>query len=162
MQGHFDLRDARFRPVIMAADVCARLPDVDLDDVETMLANGMLIGFNIAVDATPRRGTQTDPNPRRELRVLVRSVEHYQGTGGMRALILPFSQIFQLMLPHDKPVITSAELQRSMNCDSGHVINLIWAGLLKIVPGTDWSQGRGCTASVQMASYGAFLKARQL
>lgn len=155
LQAAFCLDDERFRPVMKVNGAMWALDRTALE-IDALLDLGVegLIGFNVS--------TSPGESARRELRILARSIEHYRLTGGMRPLRMTFAEVRRLMLPHDKPVISGVELQRSLNCDSGHVINLIEAGRLATVPGTTWSQGRGCTASVVTESYVSFLKQRLL
>jgi hypothetical protein len=149
-----DLRDARFRPLVNANAAMAML-DVDALEVDNLIDLGMLAGFDIS----------TAQN-RKELRVLTRSIEHHKTTIGSRAFITiesgTWEKIFKLLLPHEKPVMSGVELQRSMNCDSGHVLNLIGAKLLIVAKGTDWQRGPGGSPSVLVASYEKFMKGRML
>jgi hypothetical protein len=151
IQRQMDLRDARYRP---AADTNAAMRDLDLtaDEVIALTESGDLVGWNIAVD----------PTGRRELRILSASVAHYHDTLGSRPQRFTFEQMLGRVLLHTKPVIASTEVQRALNCDSGHVINLIEAGELAVVRGTDWGRGRGNVASITRASFVEFLRRRQL
>lgn len=148
VQRQMDLRDPRYRPM---AGVNAAMRDLDLTAVEVtaLLDGGDLIGWNIATGEA-----------RREIRVLTDSLAHYQRTLGSRPYPFEEGKVLRLILPHDKPALSGVEIQRAFNCDSGHVINLIEAKLLKIVPGTDWQRGPGGSPSVTRTSVIEFLKRR--
>jgi|SRR6185312_15857974 len=149
IQTKMDLRDARFRPL---GDVNAAMRDLDMSapEVDALLDIQLLLGFNIAVD----------PDGRRELRVLTRSIEHFRETFGSNRLQLKWSEIFKLILPHDKPVVTGLEIQRGLNCDRGHVENLCNAKLLKVI--TEAQPGPHGSPTITRASYEAFMKGRML
>lgn len=151
LQQQMDLRDARYRPTV-DTNAAQALLDLTADEVIALTESSDLIGWNIAVDADGRR----------ELRLLSASVAHYHDTLGSRPLRMSFEQMLGKILLHAKPVLASTEIQRALNCDSGHVINLISAGELQVVPGTDWGRGRGNVASVRRASFTEFLRRRQL
>lgn len=94
--------------------------DINADRVRALVEQGSLIGFNISAAKTARS----------ELRVLTHSVEHYRRTGGEKVLRLEWPQIFRLILPHDKLFVRGVEIVRGLNCDRGHVENLIASGFL--------------------------------
>jgi hypothetical protein len=151
VQRQMDLRDPRYRPTTDTNAAMALL-DLSADEVLALVDSGDLAGFNIAVDA----------NGRRELRILASSIAHYHNTLGSRPVALDFEKVVKAILPHNKPVISGVELQRMLNCDSGHVINLLLARELEAVKGTSWGAGRGNTASVTRASVIEFLRRRLL
>lgn len=67
-----------------------------------------------------------------DLRVLTKSVEHYRETHGKKSLVLEWPEIFRLIYPHEKLYVRGVEIRRGLNCDRGHVENLIAAGFLVI------------------------------
>jgi hypothetical protein len=103
----------------------AAMRDLDLDAARVceMIDVGQLIAFNIAVKTSGRPA----------LRILTRSIEHCQASGSKKPLVLVWPEIFRLILPHEKPFLRGLEIQRGLNCDRGHVENLILAGLLGMV-----------------------------
>jgi hypothetical protein len=113
-------------PAIIAprplGDVNSAMRDLDMnaDRVRALLDQGTLIGFNISVKNS---GCCV-------LRVLTQSIEHYRATGGRKPLVLEWPEIFRLILPHKKLFVRGYEIARSLNCDRGHVENLIAARLL--------------------------------
>ena len=86
--------------------------DVSADLVRAMVEEGGLIAFNIAAAKS-----------RAELRVLTRSVEHYRQT--RQWLRLEWPEIFRLILGHQQLFVRGYEVARCLNCDRGHVENLI-------------------------------------
>ena len=161
IQTRLDLRDPRRRPMI-GMNGAMNLLDLDAWEIEPLLerrgekptAYGRLIGFNIAVDETGRR----------ELRFLTESLEHFLAslTNPKLCPYYPtWPQILKLVLPHDKPVITGVELSAALNCDSQHVLNLLDARLLKLVPGSDpMRRGPNGSPALTRASFEDFLDRR--
>jgi hypothetical protein len=144
------LRDPRWRPLADADSVRWAL-DVSSEDVESLIDLGYLVAFNIAIV----------PTGRRELRFLTRSIEHYRATLGSRRLDLSWSQIARLIVPHDKPFVVGTEIDAALNCDPDHRLHLIRAGLLQLMPGTDYRPGRNGAPSVTRESFEQFLKGRK-
>jgi hypothetical protein len=132
-------------------DLNAAMRDLDLnaDQVNALLDEGKLIVFNIAVKETTRKN----------LRVLTRSIEHYRETDGKSPLLLEWPEIFKLILPHDKHFVRGLEIQRSLNCDQGHVGNLILAGLLGPLNKRP-QRGPGGSPIVTRENFEKFLKGR--
>jgi hypothetical protein len=122
--------------------------DAGADEVQALLDEGKLIGFNISARAG-RRAT---------VRVLTQSLDHYWKTG--RRLKLEWPEIFRLVSPAEKMFLPGLEIQRSLNCDGSHITAMIRAGHLQAVkrPSTGW----GGSAMVTRASFEAFLKGRRL
>jgi hypothetical protein len=131
-------------------DVNSVMRDLDLsgDKVRALLDQGNLISFNISANKSGRAG----------LRVLTKSVEHFRATGGKKPLVLDWPEIFRLILDHDKLFVRGMEIQRALNCDRGHVENLILAGHL--VSSKKARPGPGGSPIVTRASFEAFLKGR--
>lgn len=148
-QLRFVLRDARFRPMI-GVDGAKAILDLGEDECLALIDSGELEAFNIGI------------GDRREVRFVVKTVEHYFRTLGSRPLELTFDEITALVLPHAKPILTGKELQRSFNCCSTHIINLVCAKLLRTQPGTDWRQGPNGSPVITRASVVEFLKQRRI
>jgi hypothetical protein len=122
--------------------------DVDANRVRELVEQGSLIGFNIAVKTTSRR----------DLRILGKSVENYKQTG--KPLDLEWPEIFQSIIPHDKPFVHGLEIQRGLNCDPGHVENLIANGYM--VVSRKSRPGPGGSPIVTRDSFDHFLSGRLL
>ena len=157
IQGQLGLRDPRFRPLSTIQTVLRDLGEFDIDalHVRDLLEAGVLIGFNIAVHL----------NSKVEWRILTRSVHLFQSNaqGGKSCdarLRFDWAQIFRLICPHQKPIVTGLEIRRAMVCDKTHVQHLVDAGELAALkksqsgPGGSWTISRG--------SYEQFLKTRML
>ncbi|HTX21462.1 MAG TPA: hypothetical protein VMD27_06360 [Candidatus Aquilonibacter sp.] len=137
-------------PMRPLGDLNAAMRDLDLsaDKIRSLLDEGKLIGFNIAVKETTRKN----------LRVLTRSIEHYRETGGKESLLLEWPEIFSLILPGEKLFVRSTIIQRSLNCDREHVQNLIRAGFFSV--SKKGRRGHDGSAMVTRQSFEAFLKGR--
>lgn len=152
LQLRFDLRDARWRPVLDVNGAQAAL-DLEAEEVIDKLDLGQLVGFNIALDR----------NGRRELRILAASIEHYRVTLGSRPFELSWPKIFRLIIPHDKPVIAGTEIDRGLNCDPDHRLNLIRAERFRLAdPRAEvkWRRGPGGAPAVSRDSFERFLISR--
>jgi len=150
IQTQLGLRDPRFRPLSDIKTVLRDLGefDMDADTVRTLIEAQFLIGFNIAVDD---RG-------KCEMRVLSKSIEYFRATGGKKFHELEWPQIFRLVVPHQKPVVTGLEIRRAVLCDRGHVENLILNHRLTAVKKSQC--GPGGSWVVSRESFETFLKGR--
>jgi hypothetical protein len=163
------LRDPRWRPVMDLNGVMSAL-DLDAREVVWLCERNEdetappLVAWNIAVNDVERAGTKDDPNPHRCLRVLVASIEHYRATLGSRPFGLSWEQIVRLMLPpgHSSPVLLGTDIQRSLNCGSDLVIDLIRTGKLETANGGGWKPGPAGSPRVMRESFLRFLKGRLL
>ena len=72
---------------------------------------------------------------------------------------MEWPQIFRLIVPHQKPIVTGLEVQRGLNCDRGHVENLVIAGHLTALKKS--APGPGGSWTISRPSYEAFLKGRK-
>ena len=122
--------------------------DISAERVRALVEQGGLIGFNISAAKSVRAN----------LRVLTKSVDYYRQTGGAKVLRLEWPEIFRLVLPHGKLFMRGTEVARGLNCDKGHVENLILAGLL--VSAKKSRPGPGGSPIVTRYSFEAFLKGR--
>jgi len=148
-QKWFALGDPKFRPVVDLNGAMAIL-DLDALQVDDLLSSGLLIAFNIAVEKLARR----------ELRFLCASLDHYKKTSTAQGL--EFETILKFLLPHDKPVLTNSEIQRSLNCGSHLIIDLVKAGELALAPKTVFRRGNGGEAIITAQSFCEFVGGRQL
>lgn len=149
IQVRLELGETRFRPL---GDTITAMRDLDMnaEEVRSLVQIGYLIGFNIAVSNASKM----------ELRILTRSVEHFRTLKHKRVCDMEWSQIFRLIVPHQKPIVTGLEVQRGLNCDRGHVENLVIAGHLTALKKS--APGPGGSWVVTTASYEKFLKTRKL
>jgi hypothetical protein len=131
-------------------DLNAAMRDLDLSGnaVRALLQEGKLIGFNISAKKSQRN----------ELRILTKSVEHFRETAGQKTLVLEWLEIFRLILPQEKLSVRGMEIQRSLNCDRGHVENLILSA--QLFPVKKARPGPGGSPIVTRESYELFLKGR--
>src|SRR5438477_7226629 len=92
------LRSPRWRPL---ADIdCVKWAlDVSAEDIEQLIDLAYLVVFDIAVRTESSGGMIA---PRRELRFLTRSIEHYRLTLGSRRLELSWTEMFRLIVRADK------------------------------------------------------------
>ena len=147
IQNKLELGETRFRPL---GDTLTAMRDLDMsaEEVRSLVQLGYLIGFNIAV-ATDTKA---------ELRILTRSVEQFRTFKTKRVCEMEWPQIFRLIVPHQKPIVTGLEVQRGLNCDRGHVENLVLARHLTALKKS--APGPGGSWTLDRASFETFLKAR--
>jgi hypothetical protein len=119
------------------------------NEIKERCEAGDLPAWNIAVDLTGRR----------EWRILGRAARDLKEGRTFRA---DEDFITRLLYGGPRPFITGVHFYAAWNCDSGHGINLINAGVLKTVPGTDFGQGRGCTPCITWQSALNFMKTRRI
>ncbi len=149
IQVRLELGETRFRPL---GDTITAMRDLDMnaEEVRSLVQLGYLIGFNIAVSDLSKA----------ELRILTRSVEHFRTLKHKRVCDMEWAQIFRLIVPHQKPIVTGLEVQRGLNCDRGHVENLVIAGHLTALKKS--APGPGGSWTISRASFEAFMKGRKL
>lgn len=150
IQTQLGLRDPRFRPLSDVKTVLRDLGEFEIDaaQVRELAEQGVLIGFNIGVSSTGKC----------DLRVLTKSIEFFRATGGRKYHELEWPQIFRLVVPHKKPVVTGLEVRRAMVCDRGHIENLINAGQLTALKRSQ--SGPGGSWTISRESFENFLKGR--
>ena len=144
-------------PAIILASVDSareKIRGLDEDDILAMIEDGQLAwAWNIGLGEA------------RYIRIYPACIEHYKKTGGSRpqAVVDLDLVITTLLAQHrGKPWIKSTTLALILNCGSTHIINLIEAKALSIVPGTTWGTGPTGAALVTPASFKQFLIARRL
>jgi hypothetical protein len=123
--------------------------DRNEDKLLTLIENGDLLwAFDLAL--VPERAHS------HELRILPQCVEDFQHG---RKSALEWDEVARLVVPHDEPVISSLQIQRSCNVCSAHVTALARRKQLEVV-----SKGRTgpCgSAWFTTASFLAFLQRRR-
>lgn len=136
------------RPLAAISVAMAEL-DLSADRVRCLLDDGTLAGFDIS----PR------PGRRACVRLLSASIDHCRKTGG-KPFVMDWPVLFKLVWPYMRPNLRGIELARCLNCDRGHVENLILAGQVKAI--TAARPGPHGSPEITRASFEAFLKGRML
>jgi hypothetical protein len=155
-QTQLKLRDPRHKRPVMTMGAAKGILDVSEDEILAMIDERLaLIAFDVA----------TPGSERRELRILTHSVAEFlhdnPDNDPCYHTMTPPSEALRLVLPsHSKPFFTGIELQRAFNCSSDHIISLIEAKALKLVPGSRYQPGPGGSPCITRESVVAFLKAR--
>jgi len=172
VQRRLDLRAADgsrllfVRPMLGMESVKALL-DVSEDDVLDLIAEGQLRwAWNLSASAGPRSF----------VRVWSRSVTCYLVPGSQPAEPDTLDEVIEQLLgsrisdlgaraPDAKrqtpePTLRATALQRVFNVSSGHVLNLLAAGPLKLAPRCDWH--KGVSPEITRASVVELLKGRSL
>jgi len=147
IQNKLELDDPRFLPM---GDLITARKDTgyDADEIRALIQLGYLIGFNIAVSLEGKS----------ELRILSKSIEHFKTFKTPRVCEMPWPKIFKQIIPHQKPFVTGKDVQRGLNCDRGHVENLVLAQHLKALKKS--APGPGGSWTLDRASFETFLKGR--
>ena len=108
---------------------------------------------------------------RREVRILRKSIDSYlserDGCNADRNIVdtVPTDeQALRMILPpgHQGPFLTNGQVQRSLNCVSDHVLHLVEAGALALVPKTTYRRGPAGAALVTVDSFTKFIRARRM
>ena len=158
IQAKLDLGDTQLRPL---GDVNTAMRDLNLDseEVRMLVQLGYLVAFNIACDWRSRKAASAGRRRgKSELRVLTRSIEDYRALESKRVCRYEWPQLFHLIVPDRKWAIEGKEIQRALNCDHGHVKNLIAAKQLVVVE--KGRPGPGGSPTICRASLERFLKSR--
>lgn len=144
-------------PAIVLADVGTarqQLRGLDEDDILALIEDGELSwAWNIGLGES------------RCIRIYPACIEHYRTTGGSRpqAVVDLDLVITTLLAQHrGKPFIKSTTLALILNCGSTHIINLIAAKALSVVPNTTWGTGPNGAALIAPQSFKQFLITRRL
>jgi hypothetical protein len=102
---------------------------------------------------------------RREVRVLLASVQFYARTGG-KGIAPEFSweQVLGMVLPDGggKPVYENARLMRRWSASSELGLDLLWEKCLRVAPGCEWGRGRNGSPLFTRESVVEFLKSRRM
>ena len=136
---------------------CARaLLDLHENEIKDLAEQGIFPTWNISRLVAPE---SDEGGTRSERRFLTRALRDWAEG---RPVTRDEDFIIRLLYGKEKPFILGKYFCQAWNCDSGHMINLVVDGTLKIVKGTDYGQGRGCTPCITWASALAFLKDRRI
>lgn len=146
------------KPSVILATIAmarAQLPGHDEDDVISLIDEGFLLfAWNIALreDAS------------REVRIHPDCLNWYVRTHGKGAFPFAEEDVASGLLKRngDKPFIRGSVLRLILNCSSAHIINLVEAKLLKLVPDTEYHPGPLGTPLITVSSLKSFLKSRRL
>lgn len=134
------------------ADARAKLPGHDEDDILALIEEGIILhAWNIALKKTAAR----------EIRILPACIDHYKSTGGARPFPIGGPDPLAPILATDKPFILGARLKLILNCGATHIINLVDAKLLRVLPGTKYQRGPNGSPVIEMKSLLSFMQARQ-
>jgi hypothetical protein len=171
---------AYVRPLMKITAAQGTLDCSEDEILELLEVQGALIAFDIASPGAKRR----------DLRILTQSVTEYLQAGKSPCYhtMLPPAEAVDIVLaslkpelntlssvasaakedqlpggrPQVRPWLTGNEIQRLLQCGSTHLINLVEARLLKLLPGTDYQRGPGGTPKILRASFVQFLQERLL
>lgn len=154
LQHTFDrqLADAKHRPTV-GMDGAKHLLDFNEDLILSLISDRTLsFAWHIGLGFE-----------RREVRILRVSIDHYIAHGS-KPHALTEAQALALLLPpaHAKPFLTNGEVQRALNCTSDHVLHLVEAGDLALMPGTQYGRGPAGSALITVPSFQNFITARRL
>jgi hypothetical protein len=156
-QLHLPIKDPRYKRPTMCVEAAKGSLDLSEDEIVAMVETGALVAWNIA-------HPQAD---RRYLAILSASVAEYQaalkaGTVGdcYHSTICPDEAINLLLPRHDKPFVLGTEVAEIFNCGSTHVMNLIEAKALLILPRSTYRRGPGGSPCISLASFVQFLQNR--
>lgn len=163
-QTQLKLRDPRYKRPVMSVSAAKGVLDVSEDEIIAMIEERLaLIAFDIA---SPKAKL-------RELRILTASVaEHLRDNPDCdpcyHTMIPPGAAVDIILrsLPDRTKMgpgsawFTGTELQRALNCGSDHIIALVEAKALKLVPGTSYQPGPGGSPCITRESFEAFLNSR--
>lgn len=106
-------------------------------------------------------GSGDDEGKRRELRFLARELRAF-ATDDDKPFELDLDRAILYIYGRERPYLLGRDFHRAWNCDSGTAINLLEAGAITKVPGTDYGRGRGNTPCITWASAIRFLQTRRL
>lgn len=142
------------RPMIGMDSVKALL-DVSEDDVLDLISDGQLRwAWNLSATTGPRSF----------VRVWSRSVTCYLVPGSQPAEPDTLDEVIDQLLAGGTPALPgtfrATSLQRVFNVSSGHVLNLLAAGELKLAPRCEWH--KGVSPEITRASVVELLKGRIL
>jgi hypothetical protein len=156
IQAKLELGDTQLRPL---GDVNTAMRDLNLDseEVRLLVQLGYLVAFNIACDR-PSRATRRRRRCKTELRVLTQSIEHFRALETKCVCRYEWTQLFRLLVPERKWALDGKTIQRVLNCDRGHLENLIAAKQLVLVE--KGRPGPGGSPTICRMSLERFLKSR--
>lgn len=142
---------ARFATVDVIT-VRARL-DMDDERIADFVACGRLTVWNIATRNVEKR----------ELRYLWDDLASPIGSRGTPSEYYNRDARFMagFLFGEGKTFVDGTDFRRAFNCDSKHVLNLIRAGVLEVLPNTGWHKGRNGTPAIAWKSGVNFVQERR-
>ena len=151
------LSDPRYKRPLAAVETAKGLLDLTEDEIGNLVDDGQLVAFDIRMPEAERR----------ELRILTASIAEFQRDNPDRSecyvsQICPDVAIKTVLaaVKHDKPYLTGLEIKRLLNCGRQHVINLIEARALILLPGTTYRPGPNGSPVVGRVTLTAWLTQR--
>jgi hypothetical protein len=153
-----------FCPLTTISGARDRLAGHDEDDVMALIEQDKSLpwAWDISLShALRQRVTRDFGNfpPAAEVRILTQCVVHYQRT--LKPLAWPWREVLaDVLRGYKKPFITGKIISLVLNCSSSHVINLVRAKILKVVPNTDWGTGPKGSPLIVTKSFEDFLAER--
>lgn len=149
------LRSDRRRCVLATVEDARRqLKDWDAteDTILELIEEGGLLAWNLALD--PKSSA-------RLWRILPESIAHFDSAGGSRPFgWLPARVLDRVLEGQHDQVLESTDLRLLLNCGPEHITNLIDAGHLKQLKGTDYRRGPGGAAKIPRPAVIRFLETR--
>jgi len=140
---------ARGRPFFTIPGIVSLL-DRTPDQVLGMIAETGELLYAFDLSLVPERAT------RKELRVLPQCVEDFRAGRKCR---LGWKDVARLATPHDNPILTGVEIQRTLNVSGSHVTALLRRDLLKSVG--KWGPGPTGSPRIPASSFLEFLERRR-
>lgn len=144
----------RYRSLAGIESVKLMLVDYDEDELIALAFDELKLGpvWNIA-----KRKARA-----RELRFLTSAIRRFKLNGGRRPQKISEAEILREILPQTgKPFFSGKEIQKSLNCSSTHLMNLISERSLRTQPGRKWHSGTGGSPLITRVSFEQFLTARR-
>lgn len=121
------------------------------DSIKDLFERGDLIAWNIGDVKAERR----------ELRLWAPAVDEYNTKFGQKPRRFLWTDIVRSLLPaSNKTWVDGLHLRFALNCGSTHVMNLIDAGALTLVPGSSYRRGSGGSPQILTSSFERFLTER--
>jgi hypothetical protein len=149
------------------SDARRALPGHDEDDITLLIEENVLLAWDISL----RPGDTA-----RELRILPHTIDRYARAGSKSfsvtsvisckksgSLSNPFSATWPSLLlgrHQDKPFLFATTIRLLLNCGATHVTNLVDAGSLVQLTGTEYRRGPNGAACIERGSFLTFLKGR--
>jgi hypothetical protein len=100
---------------------------------------------------------------RAEIRILTKCLRGYQATSSSCNLSDKGEDeiIGYILAREKKPWIEGVSLKFLLACENSHIVELVSAGELAVMPGTSWQPGPGGSPRIECASVVEFLKRRR-
>jgi len=148
--------------LVLATVASAReqLPGHTEDDVTALIEEGHLLhAWNIGLGQA------------RDIRIWPECISHYLRTAGSQPSTInhqpstrryprTLDQVIAQMLQTNKPYLTSSQLRLLLNCGPTHILHLVEAGALSLMPGTTYTRGPQGAALITIQSLKAFFQNR--